>query len=218
MEQIVLATLVAMVCVLITERSTVGKAVPDSLYTVEHEVLMFDSHNYIALELTINGPPDDLLVFIGDGGTESKVFLTREQIASGKGKARFNFGNDIPAKFYQVTIKKSDITKTEGDVVYKGRIDFQGGSVEIVEVSVIKKWLMEETYARLHNSGDLPIKIDHVMTYSDEGEQEWSTPITIDYGEYEDVIVSHKKERGRDMRIYAYSNDKVVAKFEGKVE
>ena len=218
MEQIVLATLVAMVCVLITERSTVGKAVPDSLYTVEHEVLMFDSHNYIALELTINGPPDDLLVFIGDGGTESKVFLTREQIASGKGKARFNFGNDIPAKFYQVTIKKSDITKTEGDVVYKGRIDFQGGSVEIVEVSVIKKWLMEETYARLHNSGDLPIKIDHVMTYSDEGEQEWSTPITIDYGEYEDVIVSHKKERGRDMRIYVYSNDKVVAKFEGKVE
>ena len=218
MEQIVLATLVAMVCVLITERSTVGKAVPDSLYTVEHEVLMFDSHNYIALELTINGPPDDLLVFIGDGGTESKVFLTREQIASGKGKARFNFGNDIPAKFYQVTIKKSDITKTEGDVVYKGRIDFQGGSVEIVEVSVIKKWLMEETYARLHNSGDLPIKIDHVMTYSDEGEQEWTTPITIAYGEYEAVLVSHKKERGRDMRIYAYSNNKVVAKFEGKVE
>ena len=218
MEQIVLATLVAMVCVLITERSTVGKAVPDSLYTVEHEVLMFDSHNYIALELTINGPPDDLLVFIGDGGTESKVFLTREQIASGKGKARFNFGNDIPAKFYQVTIKKSDITKTEGDVVYKGRIDFRGGSVEIVEVFVMKKWLIEETYARLHNSGDLPIKIDHVMTYSDEGEQQWSTPITIDYGEYEDVIVSHKKERGRDMRIYAYSNDKVVAKFEGKVE
>ena len=39
-----------------------------------------------------------------------------------------------------------------------------------------------------------------------------------DYGEYEDVIVSHKKERGRDMRIYVYSNDKVVAKFEGKVE
>ena len=204
MEEIVLLT-------------TLVAAVPNSLYTVEHEVLMFDSHNYIALELTINGPPDDLLVFIGDGGTESKVFLTREQIASGKGKARFNFGNDIPAKFYQVTIKKSDITKTEGDVVYKGRIDFQGGSVEIVEVSVIKKWLMEETYARLHNSGDLPIKIDHVMTYSDEGEQEWSTPITIDYGEYEDVIVSHKKERGRDMRIYVYSNDKVVAKFEGKV-
>ena len=176
------------------------------------------SHNCIVLELTINGPPDDLLVFIGDGGTESKVFLTREQIASGKGKARFNFGNDIPAKFYQVTIKKSDITKIEGDVVYKGRIDFRGGSVEIVEVFVMKKWPMEGTHARLYNSGDLPIKIDYFMTYSDEGEQEWSTPVTIDYGEYEDVIVSHKKERGRDMRIYVYSNDKVVAKFEGKVE
>jgi hypothetical protein len=215
MEEIVLATLMAIICVLITERST---AVPNSLYTVEHEVLMPDSHNCIALELTINGPPDDLLVFIGDGGTESKVFLTREQIASGKGKARFNFGNDIPARFYQVIIRKSDVTKIEGDVVYKGRIDFRGGSVEIVEVFVMKKWLIEETYARLHNSGDLPITIDYVMTYSDEGEQEWSTPITIDYGEYEDVIVSHKKERGRDMRIYAYSNDKVVAKFEGKVE
>jgi len=215
MEEIVLATLMAIVCVLITERST---AVPNSLYTVNHEVLMPDSHNYIVLELTINGPPDDLLVFIGDGGTESKVFLTREQIASRKGKARFNFGNDIPAKFYQVTIKKSDITKIEGDVVYKGRIDFRGGSVEIVEVFVMKKWPMEGTHARLYNSGDLPIKIDYFMTYSDEGEQEWSTPVTIDYGEYEDVIVSHKKERGRDMRIYAYSNNKVVAKFEGKVE
>ena len=75
MEQIVLATLMAIVCVLITERST---AVPNSLYTVEHEVLMFDSHNYIALERTINGSPDDLLVFIGDGETESKVFLFRE--------------------------------------------------------------------------------------------------------------------------------------------
>ena len=217
MEQIVLATLVAMVCVLITERSTVGKAVPDSSYTVEHEVLMPGSHNCIVLELTINGPPDDLLVFIGDGGTESKVFLTREQIASGKGKASFNFSNDIPARFYQVIIRKSDITKIEGDVVYKGRIDFRGGPVEIVEVFVMKKWLIEETYARLHNFGDLPITIDYVMTYSDEGEQQWSTPVTIAHGEYEDVIVSQKKERGRDMRIYAYSNDKVVAKFEGKV-
>jgi hypothetical protein len=43
------------------------------------------------------------------------------------------------------------------------------------------------------------------------------TLVIIAYGEYEDVIVSHKKERGRDMRIYVYSNDKVVAKFEGKV-
>ena len=51
--------------------------------------------------------------------------------------------------------------------------------------------------------------IDYVVTYSDEGEQEWSTPITIDYGEYEDVIVLHK---------YVYCNNKVVAKFEGKVE
>jgi len=217
MEEIVLATLMAMVCVLITERSIAGKAVPNSLYTVEHEVLMLSLHNYIVLELTITGPPDDLLVFIGDGGTESKVFLTKEQIASGKGKARFNFGNDIPAKFYQVIIRKSDITKIEGDVVYKGRIDFRGGSVEIVEVFVMKKWPMEGTYARLCNSGDLPITIDYFMVYSDEGEQKWSTPVTIAHGEYEDVIVSHKKETGRDMRIYAYSNDKVVAKFEGKV-
>ncbi|NMA48664.1 MAG: hypothetical protein GX947_02665, partial [Tissierellia bacterium] len=67
-----LATLMAMVYVLITERSIAGKAVPNSLYTVEHEVLMLDLHNHIVLELTINGPPDDLLVFIGDGGTESK--------------------------------------------------------------------------------------------------------------------------------------------------
>ena len=44
------------------------------------------------------------------------------------------------------------------------------------------------------------------------------TLVIIAYGEYEDVIVSHKKERGRDMRIYVYSNDKVIAKFEGKVE
>ena len=45
------------------------------------------------------------------------------------------------------------------------------------------------------------------MTYSDEGEQKWSTPVTIAHGESEDVIVSHK---------YVYSNNKVVAKFERK--
>ncbi len=81
----------------------------------------------------------------------------------------------------------------------------------------MNKWPRIDVYARLYNSGDLPITIDYFIIYSDKGEQKWSSSVTVAPGEYKDVMVSYKEERGRNMRLYAYSNDKVVAKFEGKV-
>jgi len=213
MKKIGFAILMAMACVLIA--GCVGeKTMPNGPYTVEHKILM---NFYPVLELTITGPPDDLLVFISDGEKESKTFIPREQMASGEGKARFSFGSSIPAKSYKVTIKKSDPSKSEGPVVYKGRINFQGGSLEVVDVSVMSKWPVVNTYARLYNSGDLPITIDYFVVYSDKGERKWSSPITIAPGEEKDIIVLYEGKRNRDIRLYLYSNDKVVAKFEGKI-
>jgi len=85
-----------------------------------------------------------------------------------------------------------------------------------VEVFV-NKWPRIDVYARLYNSGDLPITIDYFIIYSDKGEQKWSSSVTVAPGKYKNVMISYKEERGKDIRIYAYSNDKVVAKFEGKV-
>jgi len=228
MKRITLAILMAMACILIAGYS-MAKAEEeaeeetildiDSPYTVDHKVLMSSLYNFLpALELTITGPPDDLLVIVNNGEKDIKAFISREQIVSGESKVRFGFGSSMPAKSYQVTIKKSDPSKREGRTVYKGRIDFQGGSVEIMEVSIIGEWPMINAYVRFYNSGDLPVMIDYFVIHSDKGEKKQSIPIIIAPGEYKDAIILYEQERGRDIRIYAYSDGKVVAEFEGKVE
>ena len=198
----------------------------NSPYTVEHKIVMPDSYSlYPSLELTITGPPDNLLVIISDGERESRSFISREQLASGEGKARFIFFgssgksaesyNIVIKNSYNITIKKSDIDKNEGETVYKGRIDFQGGSIEVVEVSAMTKGTARVC---LHNPGDLPVKIEYIRIYSSKGQEQESTIVTLAPGEYRNITIFCRPGRGEDIRLYVYDSDrKEIAKFEGKI-
>jgi hypothetical protein len=74
------------------------------------------------------------------------------------------------------------------------------------------------TYARLYNPGDLPVKVDCLIVYGSEGEDRSSfSPITIAPGEYKDIPLFCRPGRGEDIRLYAYSEKKEIAKFEGKI-
>jgi len=101
----------------------------NSAYTVEHRLVRPNVFYkfYSGLELTITGPPDDLLIIISDSEGESRCFIPREQFSSsGEIKVTLSFGTSgTPAESYNVTIKKSDIDKNEGKTVYKGRIDLR---------------------------------------------------------------------------------------------
>jgi len=122
----------------------------NSAYTVEHRLVRPNVFYkfYSGLELTITGPPDDLLIIISDSEGESRCFIPREQFSSsGEIKVTLSFGTSgTPAESYnvtiqlgeaavtasklsyevvEVTVKKSDIDKNEGKTVYKGRIDLR---------------------------------------------------------------------------------------------
>lgn len=214
MKKFAFVILMAMACMLIAGCTVVEEIIMDSPYTVDHKIKK--DWQGAMMDVIVTGPADDLLVILVDGDKQSQNFIPREQMAaSGKATVRFNIG--IEPKSYQIVIKQSDPTKNEGKTVYKGKIDFQGGSVEIVEVSVVTKWPITNTLARVHNSGDLPIVIDYFMVYTDKGEDKYSIPLRVGPGEYGDAIVSYDKVRGGSIRVYAYSKDKVVAKFEGKI-
>lgn len=212
MKQIIFAILMVMACMLIagcTDESV------DSIYTVNHEIVK--TYTGAIVEVTVDGPADDLLVIFKKGDFEQKKFIPKEEIiSSGKGMVKFGIGASASDVSFEVIIKQSDSNKREGRTVYRGNIDLQGGSVEIVEVYVYSG-LTTDTRARIYNSGDLPFKIDYFIVYSSKGEQKLYKTLKVGAKDYNEVIVSYGEEAG-SMRVYAYnSDDKVVAKFEGKI-
>lgn len=211
MKKMVFVILMAMACILIAGCSAAEEIMLNSPYTVDHKVI--NKWAGPSLELTVDGPVDDLLVILINEDREIESFIPREQmLASGKGKATFGLGPN-PSQSYQVVIKESDPTKREGKTVYKGKIEFQSGKVVIEEVFV--SGILTTTKVRVYNSGDLPVKIDYFMTYTAKGEKKSGHELRIGPKEYGEVTILYETERGGSIRLYAYSGGQVIAEYEG---
>lgn len=201
-------------CLLIAGCSSTEEQVINSPYTVSHE--LEKDHLSEKLVVSVEGPADDLLLILtrGEEEYEQEEFLSREQMAaSSVSKATFFISK--PGK-YQLTIRKSDPSKTRGELLYKGPLVVEPGKIEIQKV-VPSDWPFSDAKAVIHCEG-FPVTIDHLMVYTDKGEEEFNVPVKMGPGETKKVLVSYDGRRGRDIRIYAYnSDDEVIATFEGKV-
>jgi hypothetical protein len=207
MKKIVFVILMAMICMLIAGCTDVL-----SPYTVEYEIL---DDQFPKVKVTVTGPPENLVVSFDDGISERTGMLYKgsmERTGSAYTLVSLNYNSYA----YDLTIrKKVKPGEKDGMVLYRERVEFKGGSPEIIE-TYVAPWPFL-TNVRLHNSGDFPVQIDYLMVYTAQEEKKVPGYIKIAPGGYEDCTIIYKRERGVNVRVVAYIDDKPVAEYEGVV-
>jgi len=208
MKKFAFVILMAMACMLIAGCTDVL-----SPYTVEYELL---DDQFPKVKVTVTGPPENLVISFDDGIRERTGTLYKLSMEK-TGSAYTLVFLDYNSYVYDLTIrKKGKSGEKDGRVLYRERVEFKGGSPEIIE-TYVAPWPFL-TNVRLHNSGDFPVQIDYLMVYTAQEEKKVPGYIKIAPGGYEDHTIIYKRERGVNVRVVAYIDDKPVAEYEGVVK
>jgi hypothetical protein len=227
-----LGLVVILVVALVAFSGCTGQGADDgkvagSDYVVEYEGGFLQT--FAAFELTVTGPPQDLLACIEKGGKlAGRTFLNKEKFSGENAKVQVQLGGSstfFEKNDYKIILRKTDeLGKEEGKVVYSRKVKPSPAKLEITGTWFYKDFI-PGTAMTVENTGDLPGEITAIKVIAKKGGGTYPLSVVVPPGGTNVVktnmfsVSDEGSVRFTLMTGHSYFGKEYieVAKFDGKV-